>query len=182
MKKENIAFCALIFTMVCGCVKKDPHFTMGENQVGALSFDSKVTELEALFANDSVVRDTLSTPLGNSKGKISIYEKGGKPLLQLTPNTDSIPTIEMVQVLDNRFTSDKGISLKSSFKDILRAYPNCKVVTTVNSVVVFPKGSNLYFTIDKEELPASLRYNNQKVEAVQVPDEAKIKYLMLSWH
>jgi hypothetical protein len=47
--------------------------------------------------------------------------------------------------------------------------------------VVFPKGSNLYFTIDKEELPESLRFSTASIEAVQIPDDAKIKYLMLGW-
>ena len=54
-------------------------------------------------------------------------------------------------------------------------------MTTLNSVVVFPKESNLYFTIDKGDLPASLRYTASSVEAVQIPDDAKVKYLMIGW-
>jgi hypothetical protein len=48
--------------------------------------------------------------------------------------------------------------------------------------VIFPKGSDLYFTIGREELPASLRYNTEaEIEAVQIPDQARIKYLMAGW-
>jgi len=47
--------------------------------------------------------------------------------------------------------------------------------------VIFPKQSNLYFTIDKEELPENLRFSTSDIEAVQIPDDAKIKYLMLGW-
>jgi hypothetical protein len=83
--------------------------------------------------------------------------------------------------MDPRYTSEKGIGLKSTFKDIQDSYEIKKIVTTLNSVVVFPKGSNLYFTIDKEELPESLRFSTASIEAVQIPDEAKIKYLMLGW-
>ena len=54
-------------------------------------------------------------------------------------------------------------------------------MTTLRSIVIFPKASNLYFTIDKEELPENLRFSMSDIEAVQIPDEAKIKYLMVGW-
>jgi hypothetical protein len=48
--------------------------------------------------------------------------------------------------------------------------------------VVLIKYSDIYFTIDKKELPSSLRYaSSVNIEAVQIPDTAKIKYMMLGW-
>ena len=52
----------------------------------------------------------------------------------------------------------------------------------MNNVVVLLKDSDLYFTISKDQLPSSLRYaSSVNIEAVQIPDEAKIKYMMVGW-
>jgi hypothetical protein len=41
---------------------------------------------------------------------------------------------------------------------------------------------NVYVTIDKKELPAELRYDTQaRIQASQIPDDAKIKYFMIDW-
>ena len=163
------------------CTEKDTTFLITENSVGALTKATEVSNIESIFSLDSIVRDTVSSKIGASVKKIQIFEKGGLPLLILTPNKDSIPSIENVQILDSRYLDEYGIGLNSTFKDILANYTIKKVVTTLSSVVIFPKNSNLYFTIDKADLPSNLRYTMSEIEAVQIPDEAKIKYLMLGW-
>ncbi|GMN07520.1 hypothetical protein MTsPCn5_29090 [Croceitalea sp. MTPC5] len=181
MKKIYLTIASFTLIFCSSCTEKDTTFQITENSVGPLRRDTPVSRLEDMFSADSILKDTLSTKIGASTKKIQIFEKGGRPLLRLTPNTDSIQTFENVQILDSRYTSEKGISLNSTFKDIQENYAIKKIVTTFNSIVVFPKESNLYFTIDKSELPSSLRYTTTKIEAVQIPDEAKIKYLMLGW-
>ncbi|WP_036379740.1 hypothetical protein [Muricauda sp. MAR_2010_75] len=181
MKKINtVAILACLLAFVQSCEKNTP-FLITEDSVGPLLKTSPVSELETLFVNDSIVKDTTNLNLGATSKKIEVFEKGGKPLLTLTSNTDSIPTIENIRILDKRYTTNKGIGLQSTFKDIQKQYTIKKIVTTLNSIVVFPKESNLYFTIDKEELPSNLRFSTSNIEAVQIPDEAKIKYLMLGW-
>ena len=171
--------CLLAFVQSC---EKDSPYLITEDSVGPLLKTSTVSELDALFPNDSIIKDTVNLNIGTaSSKKIEVFEKGGKHLLTLTPSTDSIQTIENVRVLDPRYITAKGIGLQSTFKDIQKQYTVKKIVTTLNSIVVFPKESNLYFTIDKEELPSNLRFSTSNIEAVQIPDEAKIKYLMLGW-
>lgn len=181
MKKKYFGFGVLVVLLFGACAEKNPTFLITENSVGTLQKTTTVADLETIFNNDSIVRDTMNSKIGASTKKIQIFEKGGQPLLLLTPNRDSVQTFENIQVLDDRYQSEKGISLNSTFKDIQEAYNFKKVVTTMNSIVVFPKGSNLYFTIDKSELPSNLRYTTSKIEAVQIPDAAKIKYLMVGW-
>ncbi len=164
------------------CAKKDPSFLITETTVGPITNTTGLDELEGLFPNDSIVQDTLDSNVKTVVQKIQVFEKEGLPLLILTPSTDSVQTIENVQVLDPRYTSDDGISLISTFKDIQETYTIKKIVTTLNSLVIFPKESNLYFTIDKTELPYNLRFNQPIIEAVQIPDDAKIKYLMVGWN
>lgn len=173
-----------LFTLFMGIAvvqscQKDTTFLITETSVGPLSQNTKIEALETVFVQDSIVRDT-SVALSTSTKKIDIFEKGGKHLLIITPSSDSLPKVENVRIMDKRYVSDNGIGLGSTFGDIRRQYALKKIVATLNSVVIFPEGSNLYFTIDKEELPENLRFST-KVEAVQIPDEAKIKYLMLGW-
>ncbi|WP_420604310.1 hypothetical protein [Flagellimonas sp.] len=175
MKKISLVLGICLF--ILGCGEKDTTFLITENSVGPLLETTLVDDLESVFVQDSLVKDSVDP----KTGKIKVYEKGGKHLLTFTPGSDSIPTIGNIRVFDARYKTDKGVSLQSTFQDIQSNYTIKKIATTLNSVVIFPKESNLYFTIDKEELPSNLRYTSSKIEAVQIPPTAKIKYLMLGW-
>lgn len=181
MKKTTRVIALFLGIAVIHSCQKDTSFLITETSVGPLTQSTPVKEMGGTFVKDSIVGDTVQINLGASPKKIEIFEKGGKHLLTLIANSDSIPTVENVRIMDPRYVTEKGIGLKSTFKDIQDKYDIKKIVTTLNSIVVFPKGSNLYFTIDKEQLPENLRFSNSDIEAVQIPDDAKIKYLMLGW-
>lgn len=158
-------------------------FVISSDKVGKLSKESLARDVELIFEKDSVVQDTVKLKIGSGASKIRIFERGaGALLLTLTPNNDSIATIQNVLINDERFKTDKGISKLSTFKEIRENYPIKKIITSINNVVVLLKDSDLYFTIDKKELPESLRYNaNSNIEEVQIPDAAKVKYMMVGW-
>lgn len=179
--KKALCTLSILGALVFLSCERETTFLITENSVGPLAKSTPTSDLDALFAADSIVRDTAMAQIGTNNTKVEIFEKGGQHLLTLTPNTDSIPTITNVRIMDSRYKTEKGISLKSTFGDIQKQYPIKKIVTTLSSIVIFPKESNLYFTIDKEELPADLRFTRTDIEAVQIPHEAKIKYLMLGW-
>ncbi len=180
MKRIVLLVGICILGLSYGCAEKDTTFLISKEKIGKLDKISLVRDLELIYEGDSLVKDTLSSRISRQR-KIKVYEKGGKHLLTLTPTADSIPTIENITIEDPRFETERGIGLKSTFKDIQSQYEIKKVVTTLNSVVVFPKGSPMYFTIDKSELPSSLRYSTNNIDAVQIPNEAKLKYLMIGW-
>ncbi|MEO0527797.1 MAG: hypothetical protein AAFZ89_11260 [Bacteroidota bacterium] len=162
--------------------EKDTTFLITEDSIGKLDRNSTADHLDNIYSLDSIVKDTGITKLGSGTKKIKIYEKGGKHLLTLTPAPDSISKIENIRVYDPRFTTQKGVGLNSTFKDIKDNYSIRKIITSLNNVVIFLKESDMYFTIDKKELPSSLRYSSStNIEAVQIPDAAKIKYLMIGW-
>lgn len=180
MKKiaRLIVFCSLLFAISC---QKETTFLISETSVGPLSHTNTFNDLETVFAQDSIVKDTFRLKQGELPRKVKVFEKGGKLLLTLTPSSDSIPKIENIRIEDARYLTEKGVGLNSTFASIQKNYEIKKLVTTLQSIVVFPKNSNLYFTIDKEELPGSVRYSMGDIEAVQIPDDAKIKYLMIGW-
>ncbi len=182
---KNIQFISLlvIALTLMHCKKdRDPKFLINNSQVGHLMRTSPASELESIYSNDSLVKDTSAPIFISNSNTIKIYEKGGQPLLTLSPNGDSIPKIGIVRVLDPRFKTEEGIGLESTFKEIKDKYVIKKIVTSLNNVIIFVESSDVYFTIDKEELPASLRYDTSiNIEEVQIPDDAKIKYLMVGW-
>lgn len=183
--KKTLTIVAFLMatTIFVDCVKeKDKRFLIAKDSVGKLKRSDLIKDIESIYAQDSIVRDTTALNIGNSTKKLKIYEKGGKHLLTITPTSDSIPGIENLRIFDPRFISDKGVGLASTFKDIRENYAIRKIVTSRNNVVLFVKDSDVYFTISKEELPASLRYAaSTDIEAVQIPDKARIKYMMVGW-
>ena len=183
MKKFFLVIGICIMALLIQCEKeKDTKFLITNNSVGQLEKVSLIRDLEVIFYQDSIVKDTMKLTSGLGARSIKIYEKGGNHLLTLTPSSDSIPKIQNVRINDPRFKTEKGIGLQSTFKDIKEKYTIQKIVTAINNIVIFVKDSDIYFTIDKSQLPESLRYvSSPNIDAVQVPDNAKIKYLMVGW-
>ncbi len=181
MKKLKIIITLFTIVLIATQCSKAPNsdFLITNNSFGKLKKEHSVKDIETLFANDSIVVDT-TIQLTASKHKRHIFEQGGKPLFTVSINSDD--EIENIQVLDSRYTTNEGIGLLSTFKEIKDNYTIEKVITSMNNVILFIKDSDLYFTLNREELPANLRYDiNAKIEAVQIPDAAKIKYMMLGW-
>lgn len=180
---RQLAIFTIILLLLSNCKKEiDTTFLITNTSVGALEKTSLVRDIELIYVNDSVVKDTTTLNLGNKAKKLKIFEKTGQLLLTLSPSADSIPQIENIRFEDARFKTEKNIHINSTFKDVKNAYEIKKVITAMNNVLVLVKESDVYFTISKDELPSSLRYaTSMNIDAVQIPDSAKIKYMMLGW-
>ncbi len=163
--------------------KKDP-FTIGESSIGNLDKTIQMKQVDSIFAEDSIVKlNPIKNALG-TQGEVEIFDKDGNKLLLLSPEDENDPnaTVTNVQVFDSRYKTDKGLTSGSTFKDVKANYTVSNIETTINSIVVFLKDSEIYLTIDKKELPENLRYNpNVKIEASQIPDDATFKYFMIGW-
>ncbi len=174
---------AVLILISTGCRKEEnSYFMIRSEQVGLISSNSTVEEVEQAYQADSIVRDTMELSIGVGNGKLKVFEPGGKHLLTLTPDRDSIPGIEHILIVDPRFTTEEGVNLYSTFGDIKKNYAINKIITSFNNIVILLEDSNIYFTIDKEELPSHLKYTTTRpIEEVEIPDQAKIKYLMVGW-
>ena len=180
---SGIFLLLLVFTAFAACKQeKDPYFLISSEQAGLLQRNSSIVDVEHLYQSDSIVKDTMQLSLGIGNSKLKIYERGGKHLLTLTPGNDSIQNIEHVLIADPRYATAEGIGLQSTFKDIKDNYEIDKIITSLNNIVVLLKDNDIYFTIDKQQLPAHLRYTKTRnIELVEIPDQAKLKYFMVGW-
>ena len=182
---KRVTLIAILFglTLIFSCKQEsDPYYNISSDQVGLISREVLFEKVRELYTTDSLVEDTLQLTIGAGNRKIKVYQPGGKHLLTLTPNSDSIPLVGHILVADPRFKTHEGIGLQSNFGEIKQHYSIRKIITSLNNVVVLIEDSDVYFTIDKKELPAHLRYTRtQPIELVEIPDQAKIKYLMVGW-
>lgn len=183
MKKSllSLLFMAGIFT---SCEKEQDPFLISADSVGLLTRNVQIRELDSVFAGDSIVKQVSEGELFKSNNEIEIFDKKGKKMLLLEPVQafDSTSTVGFVQVLDPRFKTAKGLNTESTFKEIVENYNISRIENTLSAAVIFIDDLNIYVTIDKKQLPADLRYDTQKrIQASQIPDEAKIKYFMIDW-
>lgn len=183
MKKNALLlFSVLIFFL--SCQKDEDPYLISPNSIGKLTKDVQVKDLDSVFANDSIVRQVNEGELFRRNNEIEVYDNAGKMMLLLEPVQafDSTSTIGFVQVLDSRFRTSKGLSTESTFKDIVENYSISRIENTLSAAVIFLDDINVYVTIDKKQLPAELRYDTAtRIQASQIPDDAKIKYFMVDW-
>ncbi len=175
------ALTALLFVQ-CG-KEKDP-FLIKKGAIGNLTKEIKMKQIDSIFAQDSIVKlNPIPDALG-TQGEVEIYEKGGEKLLLLSPNSESDPesVITNIQIFDDRYKTEKGLTKASTFKFVKDNYTIANIETTINAVVVFLENSDIFLTIDKKQLPENLRYDpSVTIEASQIPDDATFKYFMVGW-
>ncbi len=173
-----------VSTLLVSCKKQDP-FLINKQNIGLLTDSTQVKDLKLAFPNDSIVKFIGGDEFTGSINDIEVFEKGGKKLLTLTPRQalDSTSYIKEIQVLDARYKTSKGISTLSTFKDITSHYKISRISNLINSLVLSVDALNTSFIIDKKDLPANLRFDmSLKIEAAQIPNDAKIKYFFINWN
>ena len=183
-KYTIIIILAILSLASCTTEKKQDPFQVSKHHIGLLTDSTEVKDLKQAFPNDSIVTSIKGDEFTGQNNDIEILDSTGKKLLILTPSQalDSTAVIESIQIVDSQFKTDQNISTLSTFSDIKSTYKISSISTLINSIVVSVDEINAAFTIDKKELPANLRFDmDLKIEAVQIPDNAKIKYFMLYW-
>ena len=181
---KKIFFIGLVVFLFVQCAKEKDPFLISNNAVGNLTIGMKIKQVDSIFAMHSIVRLSPRQNQSSSFGELEIYEKSGKKLLLISPrnNYDPDALIENFQSFDDRYKTVKGLNINSTFKDIKENYEIASIETTLSTVVIFLKDSDIFINIDKKELPENFRYNpNLVIDVTNIPDEAKIKYFMLSW-
>lgn len=182
MKKT--IFLGLLVACLTSCADKEDPFVIYKDHIGKLHKEATVKQLDSIFANDSLVkRIGEGDYVQAGKDKYLVYGKDEELLFTLTPRQqhDENEKIKTVQIHDDRFKTEAGISLKSTFKDIRDNYTIKYIHNTMRTLVITTDKKE-YFTIDKKELPEDLRYDmSLTIQAVQIPDEAKIKQFMINW-
>ncbi len=183
MLKKIIAIVSVTLLFI-ECKEEINPFLISNDSVGALTRGMTIKEIDSIFPQDSIVKLYTQNEELPTQGEVEIYKKNGTKLISISPATNNDPDalISNFQFFDPRYKTDKGLNLSSTFKDIKANYKISNIETTISTVVIFLEDSDLFINIDKNELPENFRYNpNLVIDITNIPDEAKIKYFMLSW-
>ena len=183
MLKKIIALVSVTLLFI-QCKEEINPFLISNDSVGALTRGMTIKEIDSIFAQDSIVKLYAQNEELPTQGEVEIYKKNGTKLVSISPVTNNDPDalISNFQFFDPSYKTDKGLNLSSTFKDIKANYKISNIETTISTVVIFLEDNDLFINIDKNELPENFRYNpNLIIDVTNIPDEAKIKYFMLSW-
>jgi hypothetical protein len=175
----------IITVLIASCSQSPDVNLISKHSIGLLTDSTQVKDLQLVFPNDSIVKLNGNNAFTGTNNDIEVFEKSGEKLLTLTPKKalDSTSTVKSIQIHTERFKTAKGLNPKSTFKSIKDNYKISSIQNTLRNIVVSVNEINAFFTIDKNELPAELRFDmNLKIEAVQIPDEAKIKGFYIQWY
>lgn len=183
MKKLVIlsAICAVFFTQ---CKKNEDPFLIKEGTIGKLTPNTKIKQLDSIFASDSLVKLSASPNAIETQGEVEIYEKGGKLLLLLSPKDETNPnsTIADILIHDSRYKTENGLTSASTFKDFKEHYKIKSIDRMLNSVLVNFEDTDVYIVIDAGQLTPEVRSDRSaKVEASHIFETAPVKYLRVDW-
>ena len=141
-------------------------------------------DLIQIFKNDSVRNDISGDSFTGKFNDITILDKKGNELLEITPreDLDYTSTAKLIKIIDPKYKTIKGIGSSSTFKEVRDNYNISNIQNSLRNIIISINSANLYFTINKNQLPSNLRYNSSiEIDKAQIPDNAKINDLYLEW-
>ncbi len=175
---------AILSIIVASCSQNQDQFLISKSKIGPLTDTTTVKNLKTIFKNDSIV---IVPPSGTEfLGDISdihIFQKNGEKLLSLTPKNalDGSSTIKTIQIHSPKYANKKGLNTTSAFGDITNNYKISTITKTLGSVIITVNEINAFFTIPKNNLPADLWFTENKIEAIQIPQNTKIGSFFIQW-
>ena len=181
---NNFIALILILLVTVSCTQSPDLNLISKQHIGLLTDSTQVKDLEMIFPNDSIVKFIGGDEFTGAINDIEVFDKNKNKILILTPkeSLDSTSTIKTIKVVDERFKTKAGLNSKSTFKHIKDGYKISSIQNALRNIIVSVNEINAFFVIEKSELPAELRFDmNLQIDAIQIPDEAKIKGFYLQW-
>ena len=174
----------LVTAIITSCsTEKDPYL-ISKNSIGHVTDTTMIKDLIQIFKNDSIRNDISGDSFTGKFNDITILDKKGNELLEITPkeDLDYSSTPKLIRIIDPKYKTKKGIGSSSTFKEIRDNYNISSIQNSLRNIIISINSANLYFTIDKNQLPSNLRYNsNIKIDKAHIPDNAMINDLYLQW-
>jgi len=164
---------SIIFVQ-CG---QDKDTMILKNQLGKITKDTSLEELDKIFKNDSIEKRPVDTELTR---EYRVYGADGKTLLVFLTQVrnDSIKGLELVNIFSDQYVTEKGISTKSTYKDVADNYSIEKIETSFSAAILFVDELNATVLLNKSDLNLD-EFDMREIRADQIPDEASINYISL---
>jgi hypothetical protein len=176
-------FSSLLLILLTSCNDTTSKMLISKNKLGSLTPKTEIKDLKTILETDSIADFDIKSRLVKTE-EIKVFNSQGTLSLVIEPKfkSDSLVTIDEIQILDSRYKTDKGLSIDSQFKVIYKNYKIDNIQNSINSVILNITEIGAYIVIDKKHLPSELRFDSEiKIEANQIPSEAPLKYFWLKF-
>ena len=164
---------SIIFVQ-CG---QDKDTMILKNQLGKITKNTSIEELDKLFKNDSIQKLPVDTDMVREYRVFGQDDKTSLVFLTKVRN-DSIKGLELVKIYSDRYMTEKGVSTKSTFKDVADNYSIDKIETSFSAAILFVDELNATVLVNKSDLNLD-EFDMREIRADQIPDKAKINYISL---
>ena len=163
-----------ILFVQCG---QDKDTMILKSQLGEITKDTSIEDLDKIFKNDSVEKYPLKSDI---KREYRVYGADGKMALSFLTRVqnDSIKGLELVKIYSDRYLTEKGISTKSPYKDVAANYSIDKIETSFSAAILFVDELNATVLVNKSDLNLD-EFDMHEIRADQIADEARINYISL---
>ena len=164
---------SIIFVQ-CG---QDKDTMILKNQLGKMTKNTTIEELDKIFKNDSIEKLPVDTDIVR---EYRVYGHGGKTSLVILTKVqnDSIKGLELVKIYSDQYATQKGVSTKSTYKDVADNYSIDKIETSFSAAILFVDELNATILLNKSDLNLD-EFDMREIRADQIPDEASINYISL---
>lgn len=171
----------LVFALLASCASKDEAYTFDSDRVGPINRATDFDQIAELFPGDSVVRDTVELQLGVPYFNYNVYRSPDSLLLVVSPHRDSIGRVGTIRIVNGLYTTKKGLGPGSTLGEFSEAFELGKVQPGVFRIGVGLKNEKFQLLIPRSELPEGLRMAASDVDLVQIPEDARVEFITISW-
>lgn len=176
--KKTIPTLLILGILLLGVQCSKNNYVIAKGKVGKITKKTTEKDLKKLFESDSIVENTEKTVLSKDEKRYQVFSNGKKELEITFSKKDSLFSISNVQLFSDKYKTEKGISIKSTFNDIRKNYTINSAEATFSSVVLFINELNATISIDKSQTGIT-NFTTQKIKLEQIPDAVKAKYFTI---
>lgn len=150
---------------------------IAKNQLGKINKNTSIEDLDKIFKNDSIQKNPQDSELIREYKVIAANGKVDLTFVTRIQN-DSIKGLDLVKIYGSQYTTEKGISTISTFRNIADAYSIDKIEPSFSAAILFIDEINATISLDKKDLGLD-EFNMNDIRQDQIPDEASIRYITL---
>lgn len=193
MQKFIFIFCLFLCLAACRHSSKNSidlkadtsgDFLITGEQVGQIRKGMSINDVYDIFPENQIKKIRSKTELtAKATDNFYIYDNQNRLLLIISPThaNNVYSAINRIVVKDNRYTTEKGITLHSTVGEIETAYPNCNFLPSVNELILYVPEVNANFQINSPDLPQNVWNDSTGVNAANIPPDTPVNTLVIFW-
>ncbi len=176
----------LLLLLIISSCEKDQQHLIAKNQLGDLTQNTKISDIENLLKTDSVIIIKPRNPYGelmeSSTKEVQVFDTTDTQILNIKPDTalDSISHIKNIRIFTDKYKTKNGIGLGSTFAEVKKYHDIGNIQSSPRSIVISLEDLNALISFDREVLPGDIQFDlDADIKNTMIPDDAKINRFWL---